>query len=177
MILRKQPGIKCRNLLPLSLFILMVAESKSASSSLSLYQETAFDTTINISKPYKMNEHEFLRLLGKDDSSRAMISLFFNKRKKAKSMIFIPLAIAVIFGITYGIFASAGTLKSASYLVFIPGFIAAGVAIVLGIIGTIYLLKYSRKRLYHILRDYESGKPMPHKIVYKNPYFKKYLTE
>ena len=92
-------------------------------------------------------------------------------------MIFIPLAIAVIFGITYGIFASAGTLKSAGYLVFIPGFIAAETVIVLGIIETIYLLKYSRKRLYHILRDYESGKPMPHKIVYKNPYFKKYLTE
>ena len=124
-------------------------------------------------KPYKMDKKYFMEYLGKDDSSRAVIRFFFHRRQWAKEYIIIPMAIAGTTALAFGIYEWISYGAQINFLWVIPITFIARAALTLGIIGTIHILRYSRKRLYKILERYNSGQGMPHKLMYKNSHIRK----
>jgi hypothetical protein len=133
------------------------------------------DTTKPSSKPYKLSEKEFMIQYGKDDTSRALIHYFFDKRTKASRMFYVPLiidALAVIVVAISGAFATV----SMSYPLALLFFILSVTTVTLFIIGAVYLLKYPRKKLFQLISRYNMGGSVPKKIK-ANKYFKLLLLK
>jgi len=127
-----------------------------------LNDPTKFDQKRN----FHLTKNEFLNQFGNNDTSIAIIDMFFKKRRNAILKISI-LPIPVMAG-------KIGTAIDERYshgdvvvpIVGMSSFVIS-VCIVLPIMGTgIYqLLYFTRKKLIRILDDYEKGKPIPYDII------------
>jgi hypothetical protein len=144
---------------------IIIAVFSITTSKASTFKIMSFDTTIlQLKNNYKLNEADFLKTNGRDDSSKALIKYFFYKRKSSKEMIYIPLTAG--FLITAGI----GIASIFTPIAFNPGFVIllglTGASIlVLEIVGISRLLMVSRKRLSRILNNYFQVKSIPRRIV------------
>lgn len=112
---------------------------------------------------------------GRDDTSKALIHYFFDKRSKASRMIYVPLIIDGLAGIVLGI-AGAFTTVSMAYPLALLVFILAATTVTILIVGAVYLLKYSRKKLFRLINRYQTGGSIPKKIK-ANKYFKTLLVK
>ena len=106
---------------------------------------------VKAKKEHKLNYDEFINKYGSDDTSLAVIEIFFDKRENSAKgqMSFLPLstAIAVVFPpIGVGLMA---------------------VSTPLFVNGLIVNQKYNRKKLKNILEEYESTNELPIKLQNK----------
>jgi len=141
----------------------------------------AKDTVIK--KEYGHNEKEFLENYGRDDSSRALIKLYFRKRRYQNRSLITG---AVLF--TLGLIASFPLanlpdkdyqangwfeITTASFFAILAASMAtAGVPMMLT--GGSLLAVTSRRKLLRWLNDYFDGKYMPKRVVKSMP-FKAYM--
>ncbi len=129
----------------------------------------SLDTSIDQSN-YKHSQKYFLENYGKDDTSKALINYYFAKREKALIETVIP---AITGGIATLIVAKVNTdnnspsSKDSGYagLVIVPAFIIILYSAGTLIDGQIKWLVFSRSKLFKLLNDYNSGKPLPKKIT------------
>lgn len=103
---------------------------------------------VKAKKEYKLNYDEFVSKYGADDTSLAVIEIFFDKRENAAKgqMSFLPLSTAVAI-----IIPPIGVgLMAVSTPIFINGFIVNQ--------------KYNRRKLKNILDEYQSTNELPVKL-------------
>jgi hypothetical protein len=131
-------------------------------------------------KLYKLNKEEFLNAYGTNDTSIAIINLFFKQRKIAKVLLLIEPITPVTAGggVMVMWINSVGGYSSSFFSMYIGvsimavsvfGFVALPVA------GAELLATWNRKRLYLILNDYNNkNKVIPKSVKkkLKNKYFK-----
>ena len=132
------------------------------------------DSNRSLKKPFKISKTEFLNNYGKDDTSRALIALFFSKRSIGLKLLFVPLALDMAGGIALGIYLAGNPFVNTGVAygwVFLFSLLIAG-TIVCSSIGGIKLHRYSRKNLYLLLNNYFAGQSVPYYIK-KNSFFKK----
>jgi hypothetical protein len=155
---------------------LIIVPSKSHASFICILN-TQCDTSGQSKNSWKKSESEFLNIYGKDDSSRALIRFFFDRRKLARRLMIIPVAIDLTLALTLGIY---GLTSMGLYLNYLWGsavLFLAFASITLFIVAAGTWMRYSRKRLYHILTQYESGVPLPQKWARKNRFFKRFMLQ
>jgi len=122
---------------------------------------------------FKHNKQYFLDHYGTDDSTKALINTFFRVRRAAV----VEIAFSIVAGGGLFLFANyvfgPGDNKSFGYgtvllaifaIPFIPAF-AVGVAE-----GTVTHLIYNRKKLLHLIGDYQAGKHLPRRFTHRIRY-------
>ncbi len=108
-------------------------------------------------KPWKISKKEFQELAGSNDTSKAMVQLFFHRRNQiwvASAAIFITAA-AVGRVDYYEQSQITGEGVYSSGLTILAGFVGAVVVIPLTIKSIIGRFKYSKKGLYKTLNEFE----------------------
>ncbi|MCW5910172.1 MAG: hypothetical protein KIT62_03810 [Cyclobacteriaceae bacterium] len=115
-----------------------------------------------------LTKAEFLKLADGNDSLAAVINLFYRKRKESDTSF-------TIAGVSLGIGMISGfgsVLSSATVGESTPGkgaqiisYTSSTMFVVASVIGTGYRIKYSRKKLHHIILGYDNGNPIPGKFV------------
>ena len=128
-------------------------------------------------KAYELNWKEFLEKYGRDDSSRALINLFFHKREIGVPNAGIGAPMLLAGGIGLGITSNklengTGSWNTLGQALLFTLILGAGAA--LFSVGMSFLGKYSRKKLLKLLDGYFAGKPLPRGIT-KNRAFRKNL--
>jgi hypothetical protein len=156
--------------------LIIIVPANSHASSISTLNKL-YDTAGKNNKPWKKNENEFLSEYGKDDSSRALIRFFFDRRKLARRLILIPFAIDLTFASALGIYVLVRMGAYLSYPWAIASLFLIFASITLFIVAAATGMRYSRKRLYYILLKYESGYPLSTKWAKKNRFFKRYILQ
>lgn len=131
-----------------------------------------------IKKLYKLSEEEFLNKYGKDDSSRALIRYYFQRRKAFKKAGLISAGIAGVSGILFQVLIMDSSGGSAL------GSLALGFSLMLSLwgfgIATLFLivkwLKMSRRYLFKLIKKYNAGKGIPKRMT-SQLLFEKFLEE
>jgi hypothetical protein len=113
-------------------------------------------------KSWKINKEEFIEKYAFDDSSKMLVEYWFANRGAG----FFSTSLSAFASLLFGSVSVQATLEAVAY----PSVaIAAGFAFLLCflilLISYKHLKKYSRKKLYSLLQDYQSGKPLPEKHV------------
>ena len=114
------------------------------------------------SKPHKLSQKEFLKKYGTDDSSRALIKDYFNKRAWFRNA---ALLYGTLSGTGYIILN--GIASKGSDVVNGKGVFAAFLVLLFGVATPVVAyrwLRTSRKKLFGILEDYKKNKILPEKI-------------
>ena len=123
------------------------------------------DSAINPISNHKKTKQYYLDYYGKDDSTRALIEYFFNKKHNSINSI-------IIWGIT-GIASTLLLLylTNGGYNLGIIGFllyvdlIAIFYGVAIGLLISLYkLCRFNRKRLFKLLNNYNNGKGLPKNI-------------
>lgn len=115
---------------------------------------------------YRMGREEFLVLAGTDDSLRAIVNLFFRKRKTASTLLSVASASLGVFVVasSYAILRAAGQPRPGGpdpadeLQVFAA--VTGAVFSTTAIAGSAHLVRYPRKRLNQIIADRKDGKPI-----------------
>ncbi len=115
---------------------------------------------------YRMSKQDFLALAGEDDSLRAVVNLYFRKRKTASTLLTVGAASLGVF-----VVGNIFTVLRAGSTAGDPGdelTTLAGITTV-GFFGSttaglIRLARYPRKRLQKIITARHTGQPLPHRI-------------
>jgi hypothetical protein len=133
--------------------------------------------TSHTGKPYKISKQEFLTQYSKDDSSRALIRYYFDKRQGLRNAALLYTALA---GAGYLIFNAIVTQASGRDVA------VTGIGVFAALLGTSLALaapivayqwlRTSRKRLFSMLNDYKMGKPIPEKII-RSSSFQRFLNQ
>jgi hypothetical protein len=152
-----------------ALLLLLLSPAAPSRASSILLITSVTDTSIR-GKPYKINEQQFMEKYGTDDSSRALIRYFFHHRSVGLRFLFIPPGAGLI--ISAVVILSRVCLN---WLLFLYLCVAAEAVFVLMIIGGVYLLRYTRKKLLRLLLQYHSGGSIRRRIA-QNHYFIKQLN-
>jgi hypothetical protein len=116
---------------------------------------------------HKLNRKEFLRKYGRDDSSRALIAFFYYKRGASQGTVASGAVMGIVSGIAFDRATNVAESGNASFADAFYAFalsmvVAAGIAVFS--IGTVIWIRYSRKRLLRLLKDYFNGKSIPRGI-------------
>lgn len=154
--------------------ILFFLLSVLLSSSIVVAQQP--DTNRNLlidQNDFKHKKEYFLAHYGTNDSTKALINTFFRVRRAAATEV----AYSIVGGVGLYIFVNhvfgPGDNKSFGYgtvflaifaIPLIPAF-AIGVAE-----GTVTHLIYTRKKLLHIIVEYQAGKPLPRRFTHRTRY-------
>lgn len=116
-------------------------------------------------KPWKVTEQQFLNKYGKDDSSRALIHYYFERRKVYKNRTILFTGISGVSGILFGaLIERPGVSALGAILLGIPllvGLWFFGFAI---IIEAVRWIRTSRKALFKMLKNFENEKRIPKRI-------------
>jgi hypothetical protein len=117
------------------------------------------DTTPVELLEYRLNKAEFMHYYGVDDTSRALINMFFRKRTNSIVNFCAPISGCLGVGILSNgeLFDPYIFLYGGASLIFAA---AGGVAIVYMIRGVVQKITYSRQTLLYILVDRERGVPV-----------------
>ncbi|RYY21124.1 MAG: hypothetical protein EOP41_08515 [Sphingobacteriaceae bacterium] len=134
------------------------------SSSVSFAQKSE-SVSIN-SDNYQHPQQYFLDHYGTDDSTKALVNYYFKRRRGAA----VETVVGLVFtsGIISGV---SGSNASFFIIVFAP---VIFISTFLIIDGSVTRLIYTRRKLLHLLADYQSGKHLPRKIT-RNRYYKREL--
>jgi len=137
-----------------------------------------FHDSIIYRKPYKLSEQQFLDKYGRDDSSRALIRYFFERRKASGKTFLISAISTAGFGLLFGLVVmdsrnNSGLQGLATGLLLLGGGVAAGLTALFS--GAVWL-KSSRRHLFKLICNYNAGKKIPKSITWR-PLFKKFLEE
>lgn len=118
-------------------------------------------------KKHQLSREAFLNRFGTDDSSRALIHYFFDKRKVAQKKALARAGIAAGAGILFALLIMSNIFKGNLLLIFAAIGLGSAfwVFLLFGIFSGIMLYSYSRKRLLRLLQAYQQGKPLPKKIT------------
>ena len=130
----------------------------------------AKDTSDPLIKEYKTDEMTFLKKYGRDDSSSALIYFYFAKRSKTKSMVLLALSTSAAVGLFSAVvLASYPNANNPDDFADAFAFLWLALSIyavaTFTIIGIVRLIKYSRKKLLHHLKNYFDGVPIPPNIA------------
>ena len=121
---------------------------------------------ILLDHPQSLRHTDFLKLTVGNDSLVALTNLFFRKRGTAKTLYWVSGGTIVLFPLVAGVTAIASEndpssgLQAASVVVSI-GFISAVTA------STVNMVKYNRRDLAAIIRDYPTTGAIPEKFKKK----------
>lgn len=132
----------------------------------------------SLKKPWHINQEQFIEKYGKDDSSRALIRYYFQRRKAFKKAGLISASIAGVSGILFQLLIMDSTVGSAL------GSLALGIPLMLLLwgfgIATLFLivkwLKMSRRYLFKLIKKYNAGKGIPKRMT-SQLLFQKFLEE
>lgn len=123
-------------------------------------------------KKHQLTREAFLNRYGTDDSSRALIHYFFDKRQVAQKKAITRAGIAAGAGILFALLVMSNIFQG--NLLLIIAAIGLGSAfwvfLLFGIFSGIVLYSFSRKRLLRLLQAYQQGKPLPKKITRQLPF-------
>lgn len=122
------------------------------------------DTSYN--KSHKLSQQEFLDKYGRDDSSRALIKYYFQKRNAAKWVLFYGAGTGAVSAIAYALtWAGAGSATGLG-AIFVIIIVLSGLftGAIFALTGLLFLLTYSRKKLFRLLKNYHRGNGIPKKI-------------
>lgn len=126
-------------------------------------------------KPWKITEQQFLDQYGKDDSSRALIRYYFERKRKTRkstsNLAIITGGFAIISG---GVFISTRNSASDNLAVPFVAFLATSISALLTLLFGVALISMNRRYLFKLLQKYHSGKGIPRKIT-EWPLFEKLL--
>ncbi|WP_419802202.1 hypothetical protein [Mucilaginibacter sp.] len=114
--------------------------------------------SINLNN-YKHPQQYFLDHYGTDDSSKALIKYFFKIRKASTIE-------TVIGAFLAGGLISAFLSTNATFVAVLYAPVIFADALLI-IDGPVAQLVYTRKKLLHLLTDYQSGKHLPKKLIKK----------
>lgn len=138
------------------------------------------DTTIH--KEFKLDKKGFFEKYGCDDSSRALIQFYFNKRNEQKGSFFVGAGLAFVAGVAYFPVNNMPDMvnngpdffmtKKDSYFIMLAVLITTAIPFLLS--GGCLWMRYSRRRLMKLLNNYSSGKSIP-KGISKTAIFRGYL--
>jgi len=130
---------------------------------------------------YALTRDEFLTKYGRDDSSKALINFFFERRSPQAGMI--GGGSVLTAGGTIGLVAAVNGVNDRSndlgqqlndlWLAILAG-IALGAGIALVSVGISLGSRYSKKRLLRLLDNYFAGSPMPRGIA-RNTMFRAFV--
>jgi len=130
----------------------------------------AKDTSGPLVKEYKIDQMTFLKKYGRDDSSSALIYFYFAKRSKTKSMVLMALSASAMVGL-FSAIELANSPQTNNPDDFADAFAFLWLALSIyavatfTTIGIVRLIKYSRKKLLHHLKNYFDGNPIPPNIA------------
>jgi hypothetical protein len=121
------------------------------------------DTTPIELLDYKLTKYQFLNYYGTDDTSRALINMFFRKRSNSVYNACIPTgsALTLIALTNSSIFFAQSTAE----LGFLIG--TGAIVFVYLVRGIVQRCTYTRKSLLYILVDRENGYPVPQQVLDK----------
>ena len=125
-------------------------------------------------KPHKLSQKEFLKKYGTDDSSRALIKDYFNKRAWFRNA---ALLYGTLSGTGYIILNGIAT--KGSDVVNGKGVFAAFLVLLFGLTTPVVAyrwLRTSRKKLFEMLEDYKKNKILPEKIR-RSSSFQRFLKQ
>jgi len=136
-----------------------------------IYVSIAFGQSIHDTtdkKFYKISKKEFIRLYDKNDKIEELIRLFYRKRSFGFStMVAFPIASTTLISIAdYNDFHNSyyeGDMITPVYTILSSLFVVA-TGVPLLTVSSINCIKYNRRYLYSIIRDYNNGLAIPEKI-------------
>jgi hypothetical protein len=132
-------------------------------SALSAQSQPADTTPI-----YRMNREQFLALAGPDDTLRAVVNLFFRKRKTASTLLSVAGASLGVFVVasTYAVLRAAGPGGSnPADDIQVLAQATSAVIYTTGVTGAVRLMRYPRKRLKQIIANRNEGQPLAARYV------------
>ena len=128
-------------------------------------------------KPWKITEQQFLDQYGKDDSSRALIRFYFEKKRITKrstsNLVIITGGFAVITG---ALIVATQNSRSDNLAAVFVAFLSTSLSVFLTFLFGVALIFMSRKYLFKLLNKHQSGKRLPRKIV-DDPRYNKFLQQ
>lgn len=159
-----------KNILGLLLSLLLMQQAFSMKP---VYKDSAIQPG-----SYRLTREQFINRYGTDQASRALIQYYFDNKKKARLATIISGAVGGAAGVSLGgeTRKSSPNARDVGGLFYTVVFLAG----ILTIAGTLFLVKgfdwlrLSRKRLLKQLLRYQSGEPLPQRIV-KSSTFQKQL--
>jgi hypothetical protein len=117
---------------------------------------------------YRMSREDFLKAVGSDDTLRAVVNLYYRKRKTASTLITVGAASLGVFvvGSVFTVLRSAGRAGSNDPADDITTFAQVTSAVFYAgtISGAVRLIRYQRKQLQRIIADRQAGKPLPDRV-------------
>jgi len=137
--------------------------------------EISFSYSGDTLNPRKWTKADFIKETGFNDSAKALINLFFTKNNKGKNQAIIGGAFFIGGGIALSVPHESGDDYITAGDMFRP--VAEYGSVVLGVLltttGIICLKKFSKEKLYFLLRDYKNGIPIP--VKYRKKLAMKYF--
>ena len=117
-------------------------------------------------KGHKLSQQQFLDQYGTDDSSRALIKYYFQRRNAAKWILYYGAGTGAVSAIAYAlIWAGAGSATGLgaifAIIIVLSGLFTGAI---FALTGLLFLLTYSRKKLFRLLKNYHRGNGIPKKI-------------
>ncbi len=150
--------------------IIIVALINSSHESLAttvIFQDTSLPQ-----KPHQLSQQQFLDKYGHDDTSRAMILLFFKTNKSAKKLVFLSAAVGILSYLAAdAIFKSTDNVGGIEFLGIL--IVVATLAIPFNIF---YWIRYSRQNLLKHLERHKAGNRIP-KWIRRDELFQKFLKK
>lgn len=133
----------------------------------------------HVSKPWKLTEQQFLDQYGKDDSSRALIRFYFERRKTSRKASFWFSGGAAVFGLTTQAVVTGNNggrgddnLGGGLLFLFAGLFLFAIVAVV----AIVKWISRTKKYLFKLVNRYNGNKGVPKRIA-THELFQKFLKE
>jgi hypothetical protein len=129
------------------------------------YGAVAQSAETNPPAVYRMSREDFLKIAGTDDTLRAVVNLFYRKRKTASTFITVGAASLGVFvvGSVFTVLRAGSRTGSNDPADDITAFAEVTSAVFYGgtITGVVRLVRYPRKRLQQLVTDRQAGKPLP----------------
>jgi hypothetical protein len=137
----------------------------------------SFPVDSSLSKPYKLSQKAFLKKYGTDDSSRALIRYYFNKRNWLRNAALVYAALACTGYLILNAIVTQ-TSGDEDRVVNGKGVFAAVLVSAFGLAAPIVAyrwLRTSRKRLFKMLNDYRMDKSIPKKLM-RSSSFQRFMS-
>lgn len=120
---------------------------------------------------FKHDKQYFLDHYGKDDSTKALINTFFRARKAAV----VEMAVGLVLGGSSAIYIGNAFSQNSHYslgasLLAFPLIPFAAILIIEAVDGSVIRLVFTKKKLLHLVADYQQGKHLPRRFTHQARY-------
>lgn len=115
---------------------------------------------------YRMSKADFLALAGDDDSLRAVVNLYFRKRKTASTFITAGMTTLGVFvvGSLFTVLGAAGSSGDSGDEITTFAAIAGATFYGSATVGVVRLARYPRKRLQEVITERQAGRLIPSRL-------------